>query len=723
MPDFDDDVHWLSEIYDFPNSIHRIEIGEGITSIGASAFHGDSKKNSIAKSVSLKLPSTLKEIGDFSFMELNISELIIPESVTEIGMGSFMWSRFSRQTLVIPKNVKICWICAFDNCNIKELIVEGDLKIHGGCFSNNHALEKVVIKGSLAKFSDKQDSFFGGCSDFMVIADKPESYKYLFNEAENVRFAAFNDDNVSGFIANRLAPWNEFIDSKTKDLDIPNATSVKRVIENNIARWQKKDEFETTAQWQKRVNDRTRQARIDSLTTIYKTRIARAQKNYSARVESLKAEYSKLRQKYANEFYSGLAKDLKKEYKNDPPRLDNPYDADNETYLLNTDNHGDVLLRVPRAEARAFKQNWQQIRNNITYEFAPADEKSVALTKMVFSNAGKKYVYDGKTDAAYAIAEVDYNFAPLEIGNLNFDAMSLPELAEETTAPVRTIGVEGIGNRKVEVERNKLTAGNGTVPGRSDVDVNVPKGNRKRPDTFALVIANENYRRVAKVPYALNDGSMVSRYMRETLGIPEKNIIHVSDASLNDINYNLERLRDICEAYRGDASVIVYYAGHGVPDEASRDAYLLPADGYAEAAARSGLSLAGLTSALEAMPTKQSILFLDACFSGAGRQGDMLSSVRGVKLKPKENAVKGNLVVFSASQGDETAQPYAEQKHGLFTYYLLKKLGESAGEITLGQLAEYITDQVQRTSAVNGSRQTPAVTTAPGNDQWHSRKL
>lgn len=521
----------------------------------------------------------------------------------------------------------------------------------------------------------------------------------------------------------KLPKWEQFLADRTHDIAMLNPQQIKGAIEIDIAIWQKKDEFETTAEWRNRVNDRTRQARIDSLTNIHKARFDKAQKAYSVRYESVKKDYESLRQKYADEFYAELSNIAHKEYSSDLPRLDNPYDADNETYLLNTDNHGDVLLRVPRAEARAFKQNWQQIRNNITYEFAPADEKSVALTKMVFSNAGKKYVYDGKTDAAYAIAEVDYNFAPLEIGDLNFDAMSLPELAEESAAPVRTIGVEGIGNRKVEVERNKLTAGNGTVPGRSDVDVNVPKGNRKRPDTFALVIANENYRRVAKVPYALNDGSMVSRYMRETLGIPEKNIIHVSDASLNDINYNLERLRDICEAYRGDASVIVYYAGHGVPDEASRDAYLLPADGYAEAAARSGLSLAGLTSALEAMPTKQSILFLDACFSGAGRQGDMLSSVRGVKLKPKENAVKGNLVVFSASQGDETAQPYAEQKHGLFTYYLLKKLGESAGEITLGQLAEYITDQVQRTSAVNGSRQTPAVTTAPGNDQWHSRKL
>jgi hypothetical protein len=35
---------------------------------------------------------------------------------------------------------------------------------------------------------------------------------------------------------------------------------------------------------------------------------------------------------------------------------------------------------------------------------------------------------------------------------------------------------------------------------------------------------------------------------------------------------------------------------------------------------------------------------------------------------------QGNMVVFSAAQGDETAYPNNDEKHGMFTYFLLKKL-------------------------------------------------
>ena len=70
------------------------------------------------------------------------------------------------------------------------------------------------------------------------------------------------------------------------------------------------------------------------------------------------------------------------------------------------------------------------------------------------------------------------------------------------------------------------------------------------------------------------------------------------------------------------------------------------------------------------MPSVGTLVLLDACFSGARRDGQMLAAQsKGVAVKPKEDVVSGNLVVFSASQGGETAYPYQEKKHGLFTYY------------------------------------------------------
>ena len=54
------------------------------------------------------------------------------------------------------------------------------------------------------------------------------------------------------------------------------------------------------------------------------------------------------------------------------------------------------------------------------------------------------------------------------------------------------------------------------------------------------------------------------------------------------------------------------------------------------------------------------------------------------------------MIIFSATNADETAHPYYDKSHGLFTYYLLKGLQESNGEATIGSLAEYIKDNVKK---------------------------
>lgn len=72
------------------------------------------------------------------------------------------------------------------------------------------------------------------------------------------------------------------------------------------------------------------------------------------------------------------------------------------------------------------------------------------------------------------------------------------------------------------------------------------------------------------------------------------------------------------------------------------------------------------------------------------------------------------MIVFSAAQGDETAHQYNKKKHGMFTYFLLKKLQETKGEVSLEELATYIKEQVQKSSIKeNGKIQTPTIQVSP----------
>ena len=276
-----------------------------------------------------------------------------------------------------------------------------------------------------------------------------------------------------------------------------------------------------------------------------------------------------------------------------------------------------------------------------------------------------------------------------------------------------------------EVKENNITKSETeTKTYLSDVDIDIPEINKNSDNIFSLIIANENYQDVDKVPNALNDGEIVAQYCRKVLGIPESNIHLVKDATLNNIKREINLMKQIAEAYEGTASFIVYYAGHGVPDEKANNAYMMPVDGFT-ADLTTCFSMADFYNIFSEIPTQKTIILIDACFSGSKRGDGMLYAARGVKIKPKSDVVSGNTVVISSTQGDETAYSYDNEKHGLFTYFFLKKLKDCKGDVTLGQLFDYLKDNVVKKSLViNGKSQTPTINAAPDvADKWQNWTL
>ena len=58
------------------------------------------------------------------------------------------------------------------------------------------------------------------------------------------------------------------------------------------------------------------------------------------------------------------------------------------------------------------------------------------------------------------------------------------------------------------------------------------------------------------------------------------------------------------------------------------------------------------------------------------------------------------------------------------TYYLLKKLQETSGNVKIGELSDYITSQVKRTSLVeNGKSQIPTTIVNDDNANWRNQTL
>ena len=261
-----------------------------------------------------------------------------------------------------------------------------------------------------------------------------------------------------------------------------------------------------------------------------------------------------------------------------------------------------------------------------------------------------------------------------------------------------------------------------------DLDTNIPETDKRNTRTIAVIIGNEHYQKVPDVPYAANDATIFAQYCEKTLGIPAVNIRSYSDATYGTIVDAVSDMKSIVDAYKGDINVIFYYSGHGIPNEQSRKAFLLPVDADGKNTDIC-YPLNKLYDEMNNMKVNSVVAFLDACFSGSMRKGDgtfaSAHGAHGVAMVAKKEIPQGNTVVFSAATGDETAYPYTEKEHGMFTYFLLKKLQQTKGNCTLGELSQYVEDNVKQKSVLyNRKTQTPTVDPSPAAQGiWQSRTL
>lgn len=366
------------------------------------------------------------------------------------------------------------------------------------------------------------------------------------------------------------------------------------------------------------------------------------------------------------------------------------YDTRTKTFPVQFDNGIKLLVNVPLAEAPDFKKEWSKVKLQPQYEVV-AD--TAALNACAFSVNGKTFNSTGYSPVQSYSNLV--NLSTVDMGNAS------------------NISSNNRSDNAVESFNN-------------DVDINIPvKTVADKKYAFAVIIGNENYQRVAKVEFAKNDAKVFGEYCNKTLGIPESNIRSYTDATYGTMKAALNDLQNLATAFNGGIDVIFYYAGHGIPNEKDQSAYLLPvdADGTQTDVC---LSTKTLYETLGNLNARHVVVLMDACFSGAQRGDGMLAAARGVALKTKEDKLSGNMVVITAASGDQTAYPYKEKGHGMFTYFLLKKLQEDKNlYIHLGDIYDYISENVAKQSVIiNKHLQTPTLSTSEAvANKWRDMYL
>jgi len=252
-----------------------------------------------------------------------------------------------------------------------------------------------------------------------------------------------------------------------------------------------------------------------------------------------------------------------------------------------------------------------------------------------------------------------------------------------------------------------------------DVEKDIPISGRIGKDDLAVVFGIESYKDISDVSFAKRDATWIKKYFENLLGIPNNRIYYKTDSDVGQAEFSKVFSKDGWLDKRvkaGKTNVYVYYAGHGAPDIKNNKAYLIPYDGDPNYASQTGYEINELYDQLSELGAASVTVFLDACFSGANRDNEMLlANARPVFIEVNASFAR-DVTVFSASGGTEISSAWPEKKHGLFTYFLMKGLKGSADldgdkNITVGELANYVTVNVAETAGMLDREQNPGLQT------------
>lgn len=355
------------------------------------------------------------------------------------------------------------------------------------------------------------------------------------------------------------------------------------------------------------------------------------------------------------------------------------------------------------------------------YSGIPSSTKQMGPVMAIARPATGTRVYEQSIDLMGTVADargidtirVEVNGRPArvtvgdtsDINKKHFSA-TLPLIAGENRIRVIARNKDNISVEETTlVYRIEASAGASVNPPLSifsDIDAQILSAPlSKKPDgkKWAVVIGVEDYRSAPAVPYARRDAQAFKEHLTRRLNVPEENIFILldKDALLSEFrDILLDRLP--ARVNSGD-TVYFYFAGHGVPDIGNRNPYLLPYDGKPTNPKISVLPASELYESLGQLKAENVFVFLDSCFSGAGRSAEeqqmLIADARIAGFKVNDPVLKQkNIIVMSATETNQVSNAYKDKQHGLFTYFLLKGMVENKGPVKIDDLYGYLKQTV-----------------------------
>lgn len=191
------------------------------------------------------------------------------------------------------------------------------------------------------------------------------------------------------------------------------------------------------------------------------------------------------------------------------------------------------------------------------------------------------------------------------------------------------------------------------------------------PNRYAIVIGNQAYddNSLTRLPWTASDARLLADTLQLRYGCgPEQTLLLVDETRVR-----IEQaIPDWLRKTNANSEVIVFFAGHAFVNEEGQP-FLAAKDFDLSRVGESGISLAWLRQQLEDCPAIEKLLLLD-CGRRAEGQNSATQPSTGVMLQAiqpeRDPAVFRTTYAVAASGGDQTGLDWAEQKHGLFAWFL-----------------------------------------------------
>ena len=308
--------------------------------------------------------------------------------------------------------------------------------------------------------------------------------------------------------------------------------------------------------------------------------------------------------------------------------------------------------------------------------------------------------------------EVDGQFIKVKDGKFNIKRYS------PTDEQVKIVAIDKWGNKSKPILVNVIVDLKNRQFTERVQPLNPKKiKSKKTNDRVALIIGIEKYNQTPEANFANLDATFFYEYARNSFGISKSNIKLLIDEDANLIS-SLGALKKWLpgKIKANKTELIVFFAGHGLGSKNGEKLYILPQDSDPDLLERTAISREELLEIILELNPKKVTMFFDTCYSGISRDEKMLlASARPVRIVASEiKEIPDKITIFSASQFDQISSSLSQEKHGIFSYYLMKGFEGNAdlnddGKITNGELIFYVNNNVSQKAAELGRKQNPSL--------------